>query len=190
MRLFIATQLPAEAKTAIEDCIAPLRRDLPAASWGRPDNLHVTWAFIGEQPEHVIQRAHEEILGRIGASGPVEGELGETGFFPDARRARVGWIALEPHDRLVAVAAGIRKGLQSARVPFDEKKFKPHVTLVRPKAAWHQEDTARFAERTAALSGIAASIVEVSIYASVLSPHGATHTALRTILLAQEIGGQ
>jgi 2'-5' RNA ligase len=190
MRLFIATQLPAAAKSAIEACVASLRKDLPDGSWAHAENLHLTWAFIGDQPDPAVQRLHEEILSRIGASGPVAARLAETGFFPDARRARVGWIALEPRDQLNEIASAIRQSLHAARVPFDEKPFRAHVTLVRPKTGWRVDDTARFAEKTLPLAGIEVPFTEVSIYESKLSSRGAIHTPLRTIPLSQEIGGQ
>ena len=41
------------------------------------------------------------------------------------------WAGIRPTDALTAYAARLRRALASALIPYDKKKFTPHVTLIR-----------------------------------------------------------
>ena len=45
------------------------------------------------------------------------------------------WIGLKDSPELLRVAKQLRHGLASAGIPFDKKKFRPHITLVRKPSA-------------------------------------------------------
>lgn len=50
MRLFIAINFPPEPVAAFVRAQDALRRASPSASFSRRENLHLTLAFLGEQP--------------------------------------------------------------------------------------------------------------------------------------------
>ena len=54
MRLFIAISFPEQELRAISDRIAMVKSRLPPASWVRPETQHLTFAFLGEQPESLL----------------------------------------------------------------------------------------------------------------------------------------
>lgn len=53
MRIFIAVQFSEPARKSVIDCMDSLRRQGVRGNYTRPENLHLTMAFIGEtdQPE-------------------------------------------------------------------------------------------------------------------------------------------
>ncbi len=163
MRLFIATHVPVGVRVD--------RSKFPRASWVRPESQHLTFAFLGEQEESVVDRI------RIEPGPPFEARLQGCGFFPDRRRPRVGWVGVEPAERFLDLAHRVREGLHG--IDFDAKPFKPHLTLVRMRDPWPLDAIALFEQELRDYS--AAFIVDrVTLYASQLNPNGAVHTPLKT----------
>ncbi|MFP5247649.1 MAG: 2'-5' RNA ligase family protein, partial [Thermoanaerobaculia bacterium] len=54
MRLFLATSFPADVLRELNERVAKLKPRLPAASWVREETQHLTFAFLGEQPEALV----------------------------------------------------------------------------------------------------------------------------------------
>ena len=86
------------------------------------ENLHLTLAFIGEysDPEQVL-----EVMDGIPFE-PTELKLDGLGCFGD-----LWWIGLEPSSELQSYVRGLRHALGEAGIPFDRKRFSPHITVLR-----------------------------------------------------------
>lgn len=41
------------------------------------------------------------------------------------------WVGLDDYDELDSYVKRLRKALSEAGIPFDKKKFSPHITLIR-----------------------------------------------------------
>src|ERR1700682_5532215 len=109
MRLFIATSFPAAATAPINERVERVKPRLPHASWVRPEAQHLTFAFLGEQPETVVDTLTALLHARLAPIASFDAELRGCGFFPNARHARVGWVGAEPRESFVAVAAAVRE---------------------------------------------------------------------------------
>lgn len=92
------------------------------------ENLHLTLAFIGEYPEP------EEVIDALEAVQftPFELSLNGIGSFGD-----IWWAGLDDNPALQAVVRRIRRALSDAKIPFDRKAFRPHITLIRKARAEH-----------------------------------------------------
>src|SRR6056297_1846927 len=66
IRAFVGLPLPEEVVERLE----AVQAGLPAGRPVEPENFHVTLAFLGEQPEPVVEDVHHE-LERIDAPAPV-----------------------------------------------------------------------------------------------------------------------
>ncbi len=55
MRLFVAIEISDVLRNSVELRIESTRARLPAASWLRPDALHLTLAFLGEQSDESVE---------------------------------------------------------------------------------------------------------------------------------------
>src|SRR5688500_16014560 len=104
MRLFIAAQFPEEVLRDLSDRSAHLKTRLPAASWVRPEAQHLTFAFLGEQPEALVEQIAQPLSNACGGIAKFGARLSGCGFFPNPRRARVGWIGLNPETQFEQVA--------------------------------------------------------------------------------------
>ena len=91
-------------------------------NYTKPENLHLTLAFIGEysDPGYVT-----ETLEHVRFK-PFELKLNGIGSF-----GRLWWAGLSASVELHNTAAQIRHVLADADIPFDKKKFSPHITLIR-----------------------------------------------------------
>jgi RNA 2',3'-cyclic 3'-phosphodiesterase len=188
MRLFIASEVAASVRSELGSALAPLRSSLPAASWGRSGTLHLTWAFVGEQPDSSVQPIHEELLPRFAGRAPIEVTLGGVGAFPSDRSIRVVVLGLEPADPLRAIAAAVRSALDESGIDFDRKAFKPHLTLARPRERWSRRDLDAIETALRSIREKSFTIESVSIFSSKLSPSGATHTEMRRAAFTIEAG--
>src|SRR5687767_3465161 len=127
MRLFIASTFPETATRAINERMAALRTKLPPASWTRPESQHLTLAFLGEQEESLIPAIAAPLGIALGELPAFKASLRGCGFFPNARRARVGWIGLEPEQAFCDIARAVRAVVTRAGVTLDRADFRPHL---------------------------------------------------------------
>jgi len=122
MRLFIAIQLSDEMKAALLDVQDAMAVRGVRGNYSPEENLHLTLAFIGEYPDA------EPVLDALGAVtfSPFELSLNGIGCFGD-----LWWAGLRESLPLSAVARRVRRALAENGIPFDRKRFSPHITLIR-----------------------------------------------------------
>ena len=124
MRLFIAIQLNDEMKDALVRIQNAMKRNGVRGNFTRRENLHLTLAFIGEYSDVELVR---EVIDEIEFN---DFEIGLDGI---GAFGNLWWTGIGSADdeELKAVAKMLRHGLADAGIPFDRKKFSPHITLVR-----------------------------------------------------------
>lgn len=122
MRLFIALALPPELKSALTDAQRAMAAQGVKGNYSPEENLHLTLAFIGEVPD--AQAAAEALEAVSFAPFPLT--LRGLGRFDDSF-----WAGVEPSPALDALARRVRRALAKRGVPFDRKRFAPHITLLR-----------------------------------------------------------
>lgn len=122
MRLFIAVDLAEPMKKALVGAMHDLKKLGVAGSYVPMQNLHMTVAFLGNVPDPAPVQAVMDSI-------PLEKSrlsFSEYMNFPDALV-----IGIKGNQKIKKYAADLRKALKEAGLPCDDKKFEPHVTLVR-----------------------------------------------------------
>lgn len=183
-RLFIAAPLPESTKRQIERVVAPLRQRLAPASWTRPESFHLTFAFLGDQKEAMVDPLAGELAFRLRGAAGFEVVVAGCGFFPNPRRPRVAWVGLRPEEELKRTAQGVLEALRARKIDFDEKPYVPHLTLARLRERWADRHVREFMEALERFSSEPARLDSVILYQSQLSSKGAIHTPLRTFTLS------
>ncbi|MEU7926536.1 RNA 2',3'-cyclic phosphodiesterase [Micromonospora sp. NPDC049107] len=142
MRLFVAVNPPVEAVDHLGAQIARLRVGAAAAVGARvrladPADLHLTLAFLGDVEAGRLVDV-ESALGlaadsfRAGLDAPPRLRLSGGGVFGDGRRT-VLWVDAQGDvEALHGLARLVRDRLRLAGVAYDEKPFRPHLTVARP----------------------------------------------------------
>ena len=122
MRLFIAIQLNDEMKSALSEMQTSLRKRRVGGNFTKPENLHLTLAFIGEypDPDPVL-----DVMQTV-PFAPFPIRLGGFGCFGD-----LYWCGIGGEDQLEAYVRRLRRALADAGIPYDRKRFSPHITLIR-----------------------------------------------------------
>ena len=122
MRLFASIELSKEMKDALINAQNEMYDGGVRGSYTPEENLHLTLAFIGEVPEA------EPALAALSALSfsPVPLQLEGLGCFGD-----LWWAGMGESAPLAALARRLRRALAEGGVPFDRKRFSPHVTLLR-----------------------------------------------------------
>ena len=196
MRLFIALDIDDAIRERISRFVDGVRNFAPDARWVKPESLHVTLKFIGEQPDAVLDRIKQ-------AMAEVQVPAAEIhfcgyGFFPTVNAARVFWIGMESGLQLPALAAAIDDKMPALGIPKEDRIFSPHLTLARGpggriSGSPHRRQSDR-ANRTfqvlqQKLAALPASEFgtmsprEFFLYQSQLSPKGSTYTKLERFAL-------
>lgn len=122
MRLFIAINLNNEMKDALLDLQGDIMNLGVGGNYTRPENLHLTLAFIGEFSDPDLVK---EVVDRVWFE-PFDVAFAGAGSFRN-----LWWVGIEKNDALANLVRRLRRGLADAGIPFDRKKFSPHITVIR-----------------------------------------------------------
>ena len=122
MRLFIAIRFSDEILDFLEAAQDEMKRAGIRGRYAPRENLHLTLAFIGEYDDFEAVR---EAMSKA-VSGSFELRISGTGSF-----GSILWAGFEKSEKLVKLVKGLRHFLAESSVPFDRKRFSPHITLVR-----------------------------------------------------------
>ncbi len=191
MRIFIGIDLGSEVRGRISRFLDGVQGFAPDARWVRPESLHITLKFIGEQtPERV--EAVSERLRRVEGSG-FEIRCAGYGFFPTAKAPRVFWIGIQAGPELADLAKRIDVAVAELGIPREDRPYSPHLTLARggagrrsgsPKRQKGDVPNAAFAVLEKRLDALGAldfgtmTAREFILYQSQLSPKGSKYTKL------------
>ena len=122
MRLFVAIHFDEPFKNAVLAYQRTLRRGAVSGNFTRPDNLHMTLAFIGEVRDAAAPlRAVKSVTFE-----PFTMSLKGSGRF-----GNLYWLGVDSGKKAEDLAKAVRSALQKEGVPFDPKPFKAHITAAR-----------------------------------------------------------
>ena len=129
MRLFIAIQFSEEIVNALLGVQSEMKALDVRGRYSPQENLHLTLAFIGEygNPDAVM-----DALNAVPFE-PFPLRLDRLGNFGD-----LYWAGIADNPQLSAFVKRLRRALADRNIPFDRKRFSPHITLVR-KAEYYGE---------------------------------------------------
>ncbi|MEM7644822.1 MAG: RNA 2',3'-cyclic phosphodiesterase [Pseudomonadota bacterium] len=179
MRAFVGLPVP-------EPWIAPLIRAQGAVPGGRKvdaEDLHLTLAFLDDQPEARLEALHEGLEARPLPAATLRplafALLGST-------RPRAVVLDLAPDPALTALRDGVRRAAQAAGIPLARERFRPHVTLLRFSSS-APPDAGRLPAALTRLGPpeMAPQMASgVTLWSSTLTPDGPLYEPLATYPLA------
>lgn len=128
VRLFAGLYPPEEACAHLAAHVSTLHlsaadaRPTPRAQW------HVTVVFLGEVPDARLPDVQTALKSSSGGTTPVRLRIAGGGRF-----GTILWAGLSGDvDHVAALGESARRELSRARLPFDDRPFRPHLTLARP----------------------------------------------------------
>ena len=133
-RLFVAIQVPEEVKTQLALAGTELREKLPsaAASWTRPENMHLTLRFLGNVDESKVESLKASLAQTLSGVGPVPLISERLSCFPDLRYPRIVWAwVYDNAERLPQLQRRVAEATQAFTHEPPESRFVGHITLAR-----------------------------------------------------------
>jgi 2'-5' RNA ligase len=192
MRLFIALDIDDAIRERITRFMTGVQPFAPDARWAKPESLHVTLKFIGEQPESAVEQIKQTLSTVQAAASAIH--FRGYGFFPTAKSARVFWIGMEATPQLATLATAIDDKMAALGIPKEDRAFSPHLTLARGAGGSgsprrNSKDAPnrifqRLQEKLSALSTPEFGTImprQFFLYQSQLSPKGSKYTKLEAL---------
>ncbi|MFW6085868.1 MAG: RNA 2',3'-cyclic phosphodiesterase, partial [Myxococcota bacterium] len=182
LRAFVAVPLEAGVERAVElleQVRARCDRAGVRANWVRPENLHLTLAFLGGVEPSGVE-AIAGALAPLSAHRSFAIELRGVGRFPPAGKPRVLWMGVGAGaDRLEAIASEVADRLAPLGFSPDCRPFHPHFTLARVKRATRAADDVLNHFRDA--DGGVSRVSELVLLQSLTRPEGPEYTPLARV---------
>ncbi|MEM6663543.1 MAG: RNA 2',3'-cyclic phosphodiesterase [Pseudomonadota bacterium] len=174
IRAFVGLSIPEPLAGTLE----ALQTGLQVGRIVPPENFHITLAFLGEQPDMVLDELHSGLsllsqtifeirikgLGTFGVSTPHH-------LFAD----------VVPNAALASLQKKVRRVARDAGIDLPHKRFHPHVTLARFGQGLNGEGLIKLQDHIARRIGMAAGVahaIEFSLFESRLGNGAPVYTAL------------
>ncbi|MGB7160389.1 MAG: RNA 2',3'-cyclic phosphodiesterase [Tepidisphaeraceae bacterium] len=178
MRLFLAIELPTEARQHLQQIQQALEPNLGSAAMTRENGLHVTIKFLGEADPSQLEPL-EQSLSAV-AGGAVELTAASVECFPERGPVRI--IAAGFHGdmkRLGALHDAIEQRCLRLGFRREDRPYRAHVTLARARPILPPATRRLVTDLTAPLwPGPTFNAERVVLFQSRLTPQGSQYTKL------------
>lgn len=129
MRLFVAVEVPAEARAAVAGGVEPARAAAPRLRWVEADRYHLTLVFLGSVDLALLDPVAAAVAGACedvsGFEVRLDGSVGRFG-------RRVLWAGLERSESLSSLAASVTAAVRPlVAIPDADRPYSAHLTLAR-----------------------------------------------------------
>jgi RNA 2',3'-cyclic 3'-phosphodiesterase len=130
LRLFVAIDVPEEAKDSVDEAFRRWREEFPRARWVPRENWHVTLKFLGRTWPRLREWVPERVEAAVRDMASFRVRLAGVGSFPSRRRGRILWAGVDDADPLTEVATRLDEALRDEFEP-ESRPFHAHLTVAR-----------------------------------------------------------
>jgi len=132
MRFFIALEIPSKNRLQFQAIQAKLHTLIPQAKFTSDDKLHLTLAFIADQPPH-LKEALVKIIQSAAKGVPVfEVTPAYIDGFPNIHKPQVLWVGVKGDiDKVLQIRERVKDGLTDLGLGSDPRRFIPHITIAK-----------------------------------------------------------
>lgn len=173
-RLFVAVQPPAAVLDHLAGAVGRLHTIAARARATPVERWHVTVAFLGDVPVDRLDDAAAAVAAGAAAGGPPELVVRGGGRFGRGRSsvlwAGVHGVTDTDDAAFAALARGLRRALRRARLPYDDRPFKPHLTVARPGDRLDRDEVEADRAVLAGYAGPAWTVDRIELVRSHLGP--------------------
>ena len=186
MRSFIAITVPESVLRCCEEIIAHLKGLNVKGRFAKIQSLHLTLQFLGNIEEEEVAGIRQ-VLEQAGKEvAPFDVEVRQLGAFPHFASPRVVWVGVEAVDALMELQSKIQQRLQRLSFREENRKFHPHLTLLRLKSRKNLAELIHYVQGEGAHQKAGSiRVQEVHLYQSILKPEGAEYRKLFTARLGK-----
>ena len=132
MRFFIALEIPSENLAQFQSIQQSLHTLIPQARITDLDKIHLTLAFLGEQPDDLKDKLVQIIQNAVKNISSFEVTPAYIDGFPNIHHPNVLWVGVKGDiDKVLLIREYIKDGLANLHLPVDERRFVPHITIAK-----------------------------------------------------------
>jgi RNA 2',3'-cyclic 3'-phosphodiesterase len=182
-RIFIALKVEAGANLLKMMSSFKDRLNRESVNWTNPGNIHITLAFLGDTDESLITQLVSMLNDHCSGTGEFELILKGAGVFRNLSDPRIIWTGIEPSHKVMHLNTLIIDGLKDLNIKFEERPFKPHLTLGRIKHINEKEILKELIEKFQYTELQVIPVNEVLLYESILLQSGPVYKPLAIISL-------
>lgn len=132
IRLFVALEIPDH----IKDHLFELRRSVCSDElnfrWEPKEKIHITLKFIGDVEDNIVNDISRNLL-FLESFNKINCEINKFGFFFRQRIPTILWASLKLDPTAYEMVKKINDELMKLGIEKENRKFKPHLTLLRIK---------------------------------------------------------
>jgi RNA 2',3'-cyclic 3'-phosphodiesterase len=173
MRLFIAIDLPDNAKDYLYGLQRAFNKDNSKVTWVHKKNLHLTLKFLGEVDASRLDEL-EELLRKIKFK-EFSAALDGFGAFPSLESPNVLWVGLKPEHEIIKLARFVDE--ETLLFSKSDVQFKTHLTIGRVKMIKFKKEFAEQLKKIK-IEKIKFKINSFTLYKSTLTNQGAVYEKL------------
>ncbi len=130
MRFFIALEIPVESRQELEQIQAQISHLIPGVRLTDNDKLHLTIAFIGDQPDHLKDRLIQIIAQSVQNIPPFQVTPAYIDGFPSLHHAETLWFGVKGDiDKLMILQERIKDNLWQLHLSVDDRRYVPHIAF-------------------------------------------------------------
>lgn len=180
-RLFIALHIP----DFILDAIIEARDEIYPADknirWEPKSKLHITLKFLGDVETDNIDYITSSLKEIVEEHSRIKLSFSKFGMFYFKKNPRILWLGLNYSEELNSLHKRIDERLAEIGFERDERKFKPHLTLLRVRGREDNYSLMKFLKTKVNFPDFEAS--EISLIKSELKSGGSVYTIVKRLYL-------
>lgn len=132
MRFFIALEIPSKNIPQFKSIQDRLSKLIPQARITDLDKIHLTLAFLGEQPYELKDKLVQIIQKAVQGISPFGVTPAYIDGFPNLHSPNILWVGVKGDiDKVLHIREHIKDGLANLHLPIDERRFVPHISIAK-----------------------------------------------------------
>ncbi len=132
MRFFIALEIPYESQEQLQNVQQQLKELLPQVRLTDDDKLHLTLAFVGEQPDNLAPKLIQIIKESAIGIPPFTITPAYIDGFPNIHNPNTIWVGVKGDiDKLLLIRERIKDEIGAMGLIVDSRRFTPHIAIAK-----------------------------------------------------------
>ena len=180
-RIFISLNLP---DNVIKEIIS-LRDKICTEKnirWEPIQKLHLTIKFIGDVSDEMMDKISNELL-IVNNYQSIKCSFSKFGFFYRDDKPFILWAGLTVDESLFDMITEVNTRLEKLSIPIEQRKFNPHITLLRIKKDPGINFVNSFKNFT--FKPILFTANTITLYKSILHPEGSEYIEIKNYKLKE-----
>ncbi len=141
VRCFVAIEIDEQIREGTRDLVSSLSSLPTKVGWVRPENMHLTIRFLGEQAREKLQSISEALSKAGEGIKPFKLSYGKLGVFPPRGAPRTIWVGVDGEMKTLQLFhQRLSDEFLKLQIKKEKRRFSPHLTIgrVRGKITFSQ----------------------------------------------------